>query len=360
MRVALVVPGSIETLSGGFAYDRALVASLREAGDTVEVVSVPWRRYPFGLVDSLSPTPLSPSLADADLILADELAHPALLRLSSEAPVVALVHHLRCDESEGVRAALAGTLERRFLARCDAAVCTSHATASSVETRAPTLPTHVAPPADTQFDPAVTRAFVSERAREDPFRVAFVGNLVPRKEVLTLLDALAGLDDSTPWRATLVGPHPDDVYRRRVERRIRRRGLGESVRLAGELPTEEVAAALRESHVFAMPSSHEGFGIAYLEAMGFGLPVVAAASGGASDLVDAETGVLVAPGDADAVRDALDGFASDRTALEAAGHAALARYRAHPSWAETTRECRAFLRGVGEGARRKQPAEGHA
>jgi glycosyltransferase involved in cell wall biosynthesis len=263
--------------------------------------------------------------------------------------VVALVHHLRCDATEGLPAAVARTLERRFLRGCDAAVCTSRATARSVERHAPGLPTHVAPPADTQFDPAVTADEVAERAREDPFRVAFVGNLVPRKGVLTLLDALARLDagGSAPsWRATFVGAHADEAYLRRVRDRIRRHGLGDAVRLSGSLPTDETAAVLRESHVYAMPSAHEGFGIAYLEAMGFGLPVVASASGGASDLVDGEAGVLVDPGDAAAVGDELAGFAADRERLAAAGRAALDRYRAHPSWTETVADLRAFLREV--------------
>ena len=345
MRVALVVPGSVDATSGGFAYDRALLEELRAAGDEARVVSVPWRRYPLGVVDALS----TPPLGDADVVLADELAHPALLRLDADAPVVALVHHLRCDATEGLPAAVARTLERRFLRGCDAAVCTSRATARSVERHAPGLPTHVAPPADTQFDPAVTPDEVAERAREDPFRVAFVGNLVPRKGVLTLLDALARLDagGSAPsWRATFVGAHADEAYLRRVRDRIRRHGLGDAVRLSGSLPTDETAAVLRESHVYAMPSAHEGFGIAYLEAMGFGLPVVASASGGASDLVDGEAGVLVDPGDAAAVGDALAGFAADRERLAAAGRAALDRYRAHPSWTETVADLRGFLGDV--------------
>ncbi|ELZ30922.1 glycosyl transferase group 1 [Halogeometricum pallidum JCM 14848] len=344
MRVALVVPGSLDTASGGFAYDRALVDGLRAAGETVRVVSVPWRRYPLGVLDSLVARRLSPPEFDPDVVLADELAHPALLRSDTGAPVVALVHHLRCDAADGLDAAVAGTLERRFLDGCAAAVCTSRPTANSVERRAPGLRTHVAPPADTQFDPDVTAADVARRARRDPFRVAFVGNLVPRKGVLTLLDALAGLE--APWRATLVGDRPDDAYLRRVRERIRRRGLGDRTRLAGSLPTEETASVLRESHVYAMPSAHEGFGIAYLEAMGFGLPVVASASGGASDLVDPSTGVLVAPGDVGGVRDALTGFVGDRDRLATAGRGALDRYEAHPSWPETVAGVRRFLRGV--------------
>ena len=54
MRVGLVIYGSLETLSGGYLYDRELVAYLRQAGDDVQVISLPWRSYPHHLAHNLS------------------------------------------------------------------------------------------------------------------------------------------------------------------------------------------------------------------------------------------------------------------------------------------------------------------
>ena len=54
MRIGLLIYGSLDTLSGGYLYDRKLVEHLRQAGDAVEIVSLPWRSYPAHLADNLS------------------------------------------------------------------------------------------------------------------------------------------------------------------------------------------------------------------------------------------------------------------------------------------------------------------
>jgi glycosyltransferase involved in cell wall biosynthesis len=365
MQISLVVPGDLGTTSGGFRYDRRLVASLRDAGDDVTVHSVPWRRYPLGAVDAPRAS-CARFAAGADVVVVDELAHPTLaFGAKGATPVVALVHHLRCDEG-GVEAPLARTLERRFLDRVDAAICTSSATARSVHEvaaapipagrrerdrnrDAPALPTVVAPPTDDQFDPDVGPAAVDDRATADPFHVVFLGSVVPRKRPLALVDALAGVDGT--WRATLVGPQPDDRYVARVRQRCRRREVEDRVTLTGPLPTDDVAAVLERGHVLAVPSRYEGFGIAYLEGMGFGLPPVATHAGGATDLVThGETGVLVPPEGVGAVAAALSTLASDRARLARMGRAALRRYDAHPPWTETVARIRSFLAAVVDGA----------
>jgi glycosyltransferase involved in cell wall biosynthesis len=209
----------------------------------------------------------------------------------------------------------------------------------------------VAPPTDDQFRPDVSAEVVAERAAETPLRVVFLGSVVPRKRPLALVDALAALDRADDeWTATFVGPLPDAGYADRVRRRCRRRGVAGRVSLTGPLPTDDLASVLRRGHVLALPSAHEGFGIAYLEGMGFGLPAVATSAGGATDLVThGETGFLVPPEGVGAVFAALSALASDRSRLARMGRAALERYRAHPPWSETAARVRTFLSDVVDG-----------
>ena len=54
MRLGLLIYGSLDTLSGGYLYDRKLVEHLRRAGDSVEIISIPWRSYPAHLADNFS------------------------------------------------------------------------------------------------------------------------------------------------------------------------------------------------------------------------------------------------------------------------------------------------------------------
>ncbi len=82
MKLGLVIYGSLDTLSGGYLYDRKLVEYLRAQGDTVEIISLPWRNYAAHLTDNLH-FRLPP---DLDLLIQDELNHPSLISANSLSP----------------------------------------------------------------------------------------------------------------------------------------------------------------------------------------------------------------------------------------------------------------------------------
>jgi phosphatidylinositol alpha-1,6-mannosyltransferase len=126
-----------------------------------------------------------------------------------------------------------------------------------------------------------------------------------------LIAALARVRERVPdleW--VIVGDGP---LRGELEARARAAGLGDRARFLGAVSDEERDAWLRRADVFAMPSrlpegglAGEGFGIVFLEASAYGKPVVAGSVGGALDAVaDGESGLLVDPGDAEAVGEAI-------------------------------------------------------
>lgn len=353
MNVGLALYGGLEGRSGGFRYDRRLVEELRAAGDTVDVVALPWRSYPRGLLDNLSP-PLPGGLGEEfDVLLQDELAHPSLLRANRQlsCPVVSIVHHLRADEGSRL-APLYRAVERCYLEAVDAAVCNSEATRDAVLSTGSLSPerTLVAPPAGDRFDPSIEPAAIANRARQSPLEVVFVGNLEPRKGLDTLVRGLTRVE--TPWRLTVVGRETDPGYRERVEREAVAADCADRVVFTGRLSDRDLAAVLRAGHLLAMPSRHEGFGIAYLEGMSFGLPAIATTAGGADEVVtDGETGIVVDPDDPDAVAAAVSSLAADRDRLADMGLAARRRYVAHPDWDETARRVRSFLADTAEAPR---------
>ncbi|ELZ42989.1 glycosyl transferase group 1 [Halorubrum californiense DSM 19288] len=350
MNVGFALYGSLDEQSGGFRYDRKLVAGLRAAGDTVEVVELPWRAYPRGLLDNALPGVRDRLRVDVDVLLQDELAHPSLLRANRDLPypVVSVVHHLRASEPRRL-SPLYRAVERRYLATVDGVVCNSAATRDAVAALGvDPAATVVAPPAGDRFDPAINDDAIEARAASlggpdpGPLRVAFVGNVEPRKGLDTLV---AGVDRAdTAVDLTVVGRVVDEGHVADVRRIVRERGLDDHVRFAGRLSDAELADALRGSHVLAVPSRYEGFGIVYLEGMSFGLPAIASRAGGAGETVaDGETGVLVDPDDPAAVARALDEFAGDPDRLAAMGRAARRRYERHPDWAESTARVRRLL-----------------
>jgi glycosyltransferase involved in cell wall biosynthesis len=347
MRVGLTLYGSLDGRSGGFRYDRRLVEELRAAGDTVEVVELPWRAYGRGLLDIADPRLRERLDVDVDVMLQDELAHPSLVgtNRSLPYPTVSVVHHLRADEQRPL-APFYRAVEARYLDTVDGVVCNSTATCESV-TDLGVDPERavVAPPAGDRFEPDVTSDGIDRRATERPTRIAFVGNVTPRKGLDTLVEGLAAADIDA--ELTVVGRVVDPEHALAVRRAIREHGLGDRVRLRGELSDDGLADVLRSSHLLAMPSRHEGFGIAYLEGMRFGLPALASRAGGATDLVtDGDNGVLVRPDDPAAVARGLERIAGDPDRLAEMGRAARARAEAHPEWPETVGRVRDLLAEV--------------
>lgn len=354
MDIGLVLYGDLETNTGGFRYDRKLAESLRERGDTVEVIELPWRDYLDGVFDSLTGRLLDRLDTPVDVLLQDELAHPSLvgcnyrLRARRDIPTVAIVHHLRCSETHPLPLKqLYRAVEQHYLTGVDGAICNSEPTRKTVEALA-ALNTIVAPPAGDQFDPDVSPDEIETRATEDgPLRIVFLGSLIPRKGLDTLIDGLSRLPDER-WRLCVVGsPDADPKYAASVRQRVAALGLEEQVTFAGELTGDAVAEVLHASHMLAMPSSHEGFGIAYLEGMSFGLPALATTAGGARTVVSHdENGFLCRPDDPAGVARAVRTLADDRERLARMGAAAREHYENWPTWTENIERIRAFLGGV--------------
>ena len=188
------------------------------------------------------------------------------------------------------------------------------------------IPPGVAPLRFVPVDPATRRA-ARLRHGLDPDQplVLGVSRLVPRKGFDVLLDAVAGLDDV---QVAIAGTGRD---RRRLETRARR--LGPRAHLLGRVPADELPALYGSADVFAMLCRDrwagleaEGFGIVFLEAAACGVPAVAGRSGGSHEAVlDGETGRVVDPTDAAAVRRAIEALLADDSLRQRLGTAARAR-----------------------------------
>jgi glycosyltransferase involved in cell wall biosynthesis len=161
-------------------------------------------------------------------------------------------------------------------------------------------------------------------------RILSVGRLAAKKGLHHLIDALAQVAPALPEaRLTIVGDGP---IRAELEAQVTRLGLTGRVRFLGMIPNEDLPAHFNEADLFVVPSiidqtgDREGLPVSILEAAASGVPVVATDVGGISDFVeDGVTGVLVAPGDATALAQAILRMAGDQAL--AGGVAASARHR---------------------------------
>jgi glycosyltransferase involved in cell wall biosynthesis len=356
MRLGLVIYGGLETVSGGYLYDRKLVEHLQRQGDEVEVISLPWRSYARHLMDNFSVS-LRRRLQAArfDILLQDELNHPSLfwlngvIRHSLTYPVLGIVHHLRSSELHPAwQNRFYLKVERRYLRSLDGFIFNSQTTLRAVAQVGIDLisrPHLVACPAGDQMRPFISDSDIVRRACEPgPLRILFLGNLIPRKGLHTLLDALQQLPADTCTLSVAGSQQVDPGYVKTIRNQIERSGLTSRVHLLGSLPPDALAECLRRHQVLAVPSTYEGYGIVYLEGMGFGLPAIATTAGAAEEIITSGVdGYLVSPGDPAALAQCLGRLAHDRWRLQEISLAARRRYLAQPTWEQTAGQIRDFL-----------------
>jgi len=346
MKVGLIIYGSLDTISGGYLYDRKLVASLRAYGDTVEIIALPWRNYFAHLTDNLRfRLPAGP-----DVLIQDELNHASLLAANARPhpyPVISLVHNLRSKEPRPPwQNSFYRRVESRYLRSVDGFIFNSLTTRQAVRALAgDARPDIVAYPPTDRFGSGLPPDRIRSRSSEaGPLRLLFLANLIPLKGLHVLLQALKKLKEAD-WRLDVVGSlDRDPAYAQEMQRLASGLGLSRSVHFHGALDNQPLVEKLTQAQVLVLPSSYEGFGIAYLEGMAFGLPAVATTAGAAGEIItDGVNGYLIPPDDPLTLAARLAALAGDRDLLRQMSLHALERYRGQPTWEQTAQNIRNFL-----------------
>ena len=354
MYVGLIIYGRLDTLTGGYIYDKLLVQHLRRQGHHVNIISLPWRHYGLHLLDNFS-TQLYSNLLKTpyDLLLQDELNHPSLFRLNrklrkkAEYPIVTIVHQVLCSQPRGrVQNAVYREIEKRYLKSVDAFIFNSATTRTLVERMIKgNRPSIVACPAGDRLGFLQSAEAIKSRARQKgPLRLLLVGNIVPNKGLYETVECLTRLPAGM-WHLTVVGSlSKERKYSRGVERLITHKHLEQQVSLLGVRDGTELAAIISHCHLLVMPFSYEGFGMAYLEAMAFGLPIIASSTGGVKEfVVPGRNGFLIEPGDYASVNAGIKKLYYDRSLLIEMGAAALETFHSRAAWSATLESIHTFL-----------------
>jgi glycosyltransferase involved in cell wall biosynthesis len=355
MKIGFLIYGSLDTLSGGYLYDRKLVDYLRAQGDNVDIISLPWRNYAAHLTDNLTfrlPTNL-------DLLIQDELNHPSLIganRRPHPYPIVSLVHHLRCSELRPKwQNNFYRVVEKKYLQSVDGFIFNSQTTQGVVNCLIGNSgPGVVAYPPTDRFGEAVSEEELRERATSNELRILFLGNVIERKGLHTLLEAIRhstlrhAQGNAFDFRLDVIGSlTTDPAYAKKMQDFVAVNGLSSIVTFHGALNSEPLIEKLRQAHVLVVPSSYEGFGIVYLEGMCFGLPAVGTTAGAAGEIIEhGKTGYLIQPNDSTTLATYLSQLVSDRNLLTELSIHARRRYTQQPAWNETAGQIRTFLQSL--------------
>ncbi len=341
-----VLPGDPATLTGGYIYDRKILSGLSALGWDVRL----------HVIDSSFPFPTEAAIRNAEeclagiatdgLVVIDGLALGAMpeivARHSERLALVGLVHHPLADET-----ALDAT-QRRQLADSETRALRSVrrliVTSSWTERRL--TEQGVCAERIGVAQPGTEPASIAHGSGSSAPKLLCVATLTPRKGHAILFDALTSLLDR-PWRLDCVGSLDRDVATVEALRaQIERTGLEDRIHLLGELTDDALDACYASADLFVLASYLEGFGMAHAEALARGLPIVATAAGAVPHTVPSTAALLVAPGDAEALANALARVLDDAALRDTLALGARAARAQLPTWTDACARFDAELRAI--------------
>ncbi len=349
IKAAFAIPGDLMTPTGGYAYDRQVMAALPGCGIDISHLPLP-DGFPFPDASVLEETGRLLRAVPAETVLViDALAMgvlpPALLE-DVAAPIIAMHHHplgletgLTAEQSQALLAA-----EKRATACARHVVVTSQTTADTLAELG-----FAPPPPVTVAIPGLARAERSRGSGGETVEIVCVGTIVARKGYDILVAALAELRGE-PWRCTIVGGLDRDVAcATSLRAQVAAAGLEDRIAFTGALDSAAIGALYARSDLFALASRYEGYGMAFAEAMAHGLPVLATSAPAIPGTVPPEAGILAEPGDVQSFADALRRLIQDPALRQKLADGAWAHAQGLPRWQDTAAIIAGVIREVANG-----------
>ena len=341
---AFAIPGDINTLTGGYIYERLLLENLRALGHDVAHIPL-GDTFPYASASDMDHaiaalTALDPNRAlILDGLVYGSIATEGLARVAC--PIVAMIHHPLAKET-GLSAAEQDHLfrtERDNLALAEAVLVPSPHTAQILVTEygVPADRICIAQPGTDQ--PGETRI------PSDPPLILTVGIQHPRKGHDVLLRAFAEMK-SLRWRSVIAGSCHDPAYAQQLEDMIRDFDLTDRVTLAGNVPRDTLHQLYQHASIFALATRYEGYGMVFNEALTWGLPIVTCLTGAVPETVPKGAGILVEVDASKDIRVALERLLTEPDEHAAMAAASLNAGRGLPSWKDTAMVASGVLNGL--------------
>lgn len=333
-----VVPGDINIRTGGYRYDKRIIEGLAEQGWTVHLIQL-YGDYPFpSAAQRAAAAEVFKALPDHAQVIVDGLAFSTLPeQLSvhqSRLQLYALIHHPLALET-GLSTKQAVMLKSQEI---NALQNASHVITTSPSTSLSLIDYEVAAERVTTICPGSDAAPLATGSTTDSINLLCVATLTARKGHSVLFDALKQLEN-LQWHLHCVGSIDRDsqTYETLLNQR-NANGLQPRISFAGEADDSALDNHYRQADLFVLASYHEGYGMVLDEALAYGLPIVASNAGAISDTVPEGAGLLVPPGQASELSEALRHFMTDEALRSRLRRGAQTARQNRRSWQQASSE----------------------
>ncbi|WP_206597499.1 glycosyltransferase family 4 protein [Polycladidibacter stylochi] len=352
--IYFVIPGDLEAASGGYAYDRHILKGLRQLGWNVYHIPLTGA---FPLCSAQTRHKANAKLTDLPdnaLVLVDGLAYGALPEVISihakRLNFITLVHHplfLEAGLGEKEQKAL-HSAEKLALQHAQFLITTSDETRKTVVKNfsypydkivviEPGLDLPAFAKNPSHFDHLRTR----QTSASVPMRLLCVGSVVARKDQLSLIKAVAGLPDvfenQKSWRLDIIGDlNFQPSYAQKMHEVVEELGLQNYVHLHGKVGEARLKSFYESADLFILPSHYEGYGMAFWEALSYGLPVIATYEGSVAAQLPREATLLFRAGNSQQLRQSIESLAATPSLLSAMSQAGHRECQKKPSWEKVT------------------------
>ncbi|MFV9504899.1 MAG: glycosyltransferase [Oscillochloridaceae bacterium umkhey_bin13] len=341
--MAFLTVGDPRRLTGGYLYHREVFARWRARGLAVDELMLGSADLGAQLAaapmvaEQFDPRPYTWVMVDA---LARAVCAPSLDRWRAQRPLVAMIHELPSVAGADTPAERA---REAPLLRADAVIAVSADGAAILRARG--VPAERITIASGGLDRLQRYRNPNPPVHlPEPARVLCVAQWIPRKGLLELATAWVATARAG-WQLELVGENEaDPAYAAAVHAVLAAAPPG-SVLVRGPLSDAELALAYQRATLFAMPSHYEGYGIAFAEALFYGLPVLGCAVGPVPALVG-PAGLLVAPRDQQALNAALAHLLEHAMVRQQLAQVAREQAASLPTWDQTAAQVLAALQAV--------------
>ena len=230
-----MIYGALDQVSGGYLYDRMMVEHLERMGHQVEIIPLPGKPYALNFIDNFSNSALRAlQECQPDILLQDELCHPSLFLLNGKlkkflkCPIISIVHHLKSSEARPAwQNVFYHRVEKKYLRAVDGYIFNSETTRAVIRhLLGEEHPCVVAYPGGDHIATDISNGKILDRSlKPGPLKLLFIGNVIARKGLHILINALGRLKDQH-WQLTVAGSlSADSRYATCVKRLIEGTGL---------------------------------------------------------------------------------------------------------------------------------------